>query len=165
VDRDGVEPPVGLALGGLSLAQQHRALTGGEVDGLGVVAQVLGLPAPTAGAGKATGVGGALKVGVTLHGELLKRERPARRLPAGWVRGRSITPSPGAPGRRAGESSSGPAPPRRWRRDSAGTRETRRAEPPHVGQGRVEGGLLGQSKVVVEDQGADGDMPHDAAVA
>ena len=81
--RDGVEPPVGLAFGSLGLAQQRRALPGGEVGRFGVVAQLFGLLAPTAGAGEATGVGGALKVGVTLHGELLNREGPAWRLPAG----------------------------------------------------------------------------------
>jgi hypothetical protein len=43
VRRDGVEPPVCLALGGLGLAQQRRALPGGEVVRFGVVAQVFGL--------------------------------------------------------------------------------------------------------------------------
>jgi len=39
-------------------------LAGGELRGLGVVAEVLRLLAPPAGAGEVTGVGGTLKLGL-----------------------------------------------------------------------------------------------------
>ena len=83
--RDSVEPPVSLTLGGFGFAQQRRTLPGGEVGRVGVVAEVFGLLAPSAGAGKATGINRALKVELASHGKLLNGERPARRLPAGWM--------------------------------------------------------------------------------
>ena len=95
---DGVELPVGLALGSLGLAQQGRALPHGEDSHLGVVTQALGLSAPSAGAGETTRICDTLEVVVTLYGELLNRERPARRLPAGWVEEDRHHYFPGCPG-------------------------------------------------------------------
>lgn len=77
----GAKPSARLALGGLGVAQQHRALPGGQDRCFGAVAQQLRMRAPVARTGQAASIGQAVGDGMGQHGSLLKRERPAQR---GW---------------------------------------------------------------------------------
>ncbi len=58
----GAEPPASLALGGLGVAQQHRALSRGEHGRLGAIAQQLRVRVPITGTSQWASIGQAMGV-------------------------------------------------------------------------------------------------------